>query len=137
KKTKKCKDCGAGTKRKASYPGPRCYSHHRARVAQLKNYSHAQHIADTYGGLTADEYQQMYEHQHGTCAHCRRATGKTRRLAVDHDHVTGLVRGLLCKSCNRYLGHARYDPMFYARAIDYLNNPTAKQLGIERYGETK
>ena len=56
---------------------------------------------------------------------CQRATGATRKLAVDHDHATGVVRGCLCKFDNRLLGFARDDPEFFQRAIDYLKNPPA------------
>lgn len=57
-------------------------------------------------GLTLDDYNDMLRRQAHRCAVCRRAEtvkgrgGQTRRLAVDHDHVTGAVRGLLCHRCN-------------------------------------
>jgi hypothetical protein len=42
---------------------------------------------------------------------------------VDHDHVTGAVRGVLCKSCNYGLGNFRDDPALFVSAITYLHNP--------------
>lgn len=58
----------------------------------------------------------LMEAQGGTCAICPR----TDDLCVDHDHATGVVRGLLCRSCNSGLGQFRDDPVLLAKAIDYL-----------------
>lgn len=46
----------------------------------------------------------MYEAQGGTCAICDQPCASGRRLAVDHDHVTNRIRGLLCAKCNSCLG---------------------------------
>lgn len=130
---KRCKECDPeGRRRPAPHPGPRCATHHRERKQAVRDSQHARHIASTYGGLTADEYEKMYDLQGRACAICVRATGKTRRLAVDHDHETGLVRGLLCKPCNRMLGHGRDDPDFFGRAADYLLLPPAGLAGVIR-----
>ena len=60
-------------------------------------------------GLTADQYDAMLEKQNGVCASCgKKETHRNQfgicSLAVDHDHLTGHVRGLLCGRCNRSLG---------------------------------
>lgn len=71
-------------------------------------------------GLTWDEYDAIYQAQGGRCAICG---GKPRAymLAVDHDHKTGEVRGLLCSRCNhRLLGSANDDPARLRKAADYL-----------------
>jgi hypothetical protein len=106
----------------------------REEVAKAKRRSdttHARHILVTYG-ITADEYLAIYEYQGGRCALCRRATGKTRRLAVDHCHATGRVRGLCCKFCNRLLGFARDSAEFFRRCADYLEHPPAFAVIGER-----
>lgn len=54
--------------------------------------------------LTVEQYDQMYQDQNGVCAICHEKCGSKFRLAVDHDHDTGKVRGLLCLSCNQKLG---------------------------------
>lgn len=79
-------------------------------------------------GIQPDDYDKIYAAQDGKCAICRRATGLTRRLSVDHDHATGKVRGLLCRVCNDMLGHARDDIEFFARALQYLNDPPANSI---------
>jgi hypothetical protein len=86
-------------------------------------------------GLEPGQYQQIWYAQNGVCAVCRRATGRTRRLSVDHDHKTGLVRGLLCRPCNDVLGHLRDDLEAVARLRLYLVAPPASALGIVAYHE--
>lgn len=64
--------------------------------------SHERSVRRKYG-LEPGEYDKMLAAQYGRCAICGNKP-VTIRLAVDHDHVTGKVRGLLCKRCNRALG---------------------------------
>jgi len=118
-----CKGCGSVT-RKVTAPGPRCATCHREARKASRRASHGRWILKTYG-LTLEQYEALYEAQGGVCYICRRATGKTRRLAVDHCHVTGWVRGLLCKPCNSILAHARDDVDFFHRADRYLVDPPA------------
>lgn len=53
-------------------------------------------------GISLEDYNRMYKEQNGCCAICGKFS--TRRLAVDHNHKTGVVRGLLCTYCNFFLG---------------------------------
>ena len=62
-----------------------------------------------YGLLTLSDYGRMLAEQGGTCAICGAGPDSERNhrftsLAVDHDHETGQVRGLLCSMCNRGIG---------------------------------
>jgi hypothetical protein len=82
-------------------------------------------VMKTYG-LKEGEYQALYEAQGGCCAICRRAKGLSKKLSVDHDHKTGYVRGLLCTSCNKLLGHLRDDPGLAANIVNYLLEPPAQ-----------
>lgn len=50
--------------------------------------------------FTPDDYKQRELEQGGVCAICKRPPSKSRKLAVDHHHGTGLARGLLCARCN-------------------------------------
>ena len=70
---------------------------------------------------------EMHEQQKGLCAICQREnTQKSRkkgeicRLAIDHCHETGKVRGLLCGACNKGLGHFEDDIELLLTAIIYL-----------------
>jgi hypothetical protein len=84
--------------------------------------------------ITSLEYDIILTHQGGVCAICKRPpTGN--RLAVDHDHKTGLVRGLVCWTCNRALGLLR-DRLASAQAlVEYLlGNPATLALGGQRFG---
>ncbi len=123
-KTRTCKDCGADSKRPAPHPGPRCATHHRGRKKALKRAAHARWIEKTYG-ITSEQYWAIYEAQGGTCYICQRATGATKLLAVDHDHATGYVRGLLCGPDNQLIGRLRDNPDALLRGVEYLNNPPA------------
>lgn len=130
-----CKTEGITTKRKLKIgrggkpvPGPRCATHHRAKRTTRRNYSHDRHIGETYG-ISSEEYWKIYEAQGGKCAICQRATGVRKKLSVDHCHKTGVVRGLLCGSCNRdVLGHLRDDTEALQRAITYLVTPPAVRV---------
>jgi hypothetical protein len=56
-------------------------------------------------GLTIKDYETLLKKQRGKCAICKGHSGrKGSRFAVDHDHKTGKVRGLLCLQCNTKLG---------------------------------
>lgn len=89
--------------------------------------NHEKRVQDTYG-LAEGDYERLLAAQGGKCFICHRKPG-AKRLAVDHNHETDEVRGLLCKACNRdVLGHLRDDPLALARAIEYLNDPPARRV---------
>ncbi|GAI24670.1 unnamed protein product, partial [marine sediment metagenome] len=53
--------------------------------------------------MTLDEYDKLAEHQNNVCLLCGELE-VGRRLAVDHNHKTGKIRGLLCQRCNCCIG---------------------------------
>jgi len=68
-------------------------------------------------GISSEEFDVRLNSQDGVCAICR----ETRpRLAVDHCHKTGKIRGLLCFNCNAALGLLKDDPKRLRSAIAYL-----------------
>lgn len=72
-----------------------------------------------YYGMTIETYERMAAEQGGRCAICRQRPMK-KDLNVDHDHVTGQIRRLLCGPCNRGLGQFKDNPEFIRRAAEYL-----------------
>jgi hypothetical protein len=73
-------------------------------------------------GITIEEYDNMYVKQNGKCAICGISETEFKiKFAVDHDHKTKLVRGLLCKNCNFILGHANDNITILQNAINYLS----------------
>lgn len=67
--------------------------------------------------VTSDELQELERQANGTCEICGRSG---RRMAVDHNHSTGAVRGLICGSCNSGLGLFSANAEFLLGAIEYL-----------------
>lgn len=85
-------------------------------------------LRKTYG-IGIEEYKQMQDAQNNKCVICKREetalnprTKKPRDLAVDHCHVSGEVRGLLCTECNRGLGGFKDDIELLEKAILYLKS---------------
>lgn len=96
------------------------------------------HALSTYG-LQPQGYRDLYVAQHGCCYICRKAKGMNpddpkgrggRRLAVDHNHVTGAVRGLLCsggdKTCNRIIGWLTVQAL--ERAVTYVRTEPGQDV---------
>lgn len=74
--------------------------------------------------ISIDDYNSMLSAQDGKCANkgCPNIPDPlSRMLAVDHDHVTGNVRGLLCCNCNLVLGNSGESAECFYGLIDYLN----------------
>ncbi len=80
--------------------------------------------------LNPEEYVALLDIQGGACFICRTALESGKSTHVDHCHETGLVRGLLCNSCNLALGHLKNSVPNATRLIEYLRNPPSRQLGI-------
>jgi len=71
--------------------------------------------------LTPQQYKRMLFMQNYQCAICHRPLPELEHgLAVDHDHVTGKVRGLLCLNCNTGLGQFADDVVRMHRALEYV-----------------
>jgi hypothetical protein len=86
---------------------------------------HRTRVLKTQYGMTPEEYAVLLDVQDGVCAICRRPEmtireGRVQPLSVDHDHATGVVRGLLCLRCNHGLGQFGDDVARLTSAIAYL-----------------
>lgn len=149
----RCDECLADSvDRPASWAGQvggrlvhRCATHARMARNGARMHARALRLARTYN-LTLARYEALYEAQGGVCAGCGPRTGRTgksKALAVDHDHrccpgpvsCGECVRGLLCSECNQYIGRHRDDPASILeearRLANYLILPPAKSMDHE------
>lgn len=93
-----------------------------ARQRRNTRWERLNHVRKKFG-LTAEQYEAMEIAQGYACAvtSCRRPFAELNRQPhVDHCHVTGKVRGLLCHQCNQALGNARDDVGILQGLINYL-----------------
>ena len=89
-------------------------------------------------GISLEQYNILFKEHNGVCWICQKPEtskfkdGRIKNLAVDHSHITGKVRGLLCDAHNRGLGYFQDNPKLLKRAIEYLEtkkNPPAQEVG--------
>lgn len=77
-------------------------------------------------GISTKQYETLLLSQRGVCAICqqpetaRAKNGKVKRLAVDHDHKTGRIRGLLCNNCNIGIGAFGDNDEHMRSAVAYI-----------------
>jgi len=98
----------------------------RARKSEKKKcpnggYHRNKHLVRKYG-ITLEQYDKMYKEQNGKCKICntKDTGGSGTHFAIDHNHKTGEVRGLLCQLCNTGLGMFRDSEDLLISAIKYL-----------------
>ncbi len=126
----KCRICGGTecyTSTSRGYTQRRCQecqkkktyeNYHKAEERNKGEKNHRYQLQQKYG-ITIDTYNTLLHAQGGTCAICN-APPNGRRLSVDHNHTTGIVRGLLCSKCNTGLGNFGDSRFRLQRAIKYL-----------------
>lgn len=74
-------------------------------------------------GLTPEAYNELFFKQNGRCEGCKQHQNDfNRNFAVDHDHSTGKIRGLLCVGCNLILGYAEDNSVVLLNLIKYLDS---------------
>lgn len=133
---KSCKDCGVskpltdfsvrktGKDKRTSYCKP-CHSKRNAACnrraykldpEKFKKKVKESKLLSKYG-LTAQDFNRMYEHQEGRCDICQ---CELVTPCVDHCHTANKVRGLLCQSCNKALGFVKDSPTILKAMLDYL-----------------
>ena len=83
------------------------------------------HMLQHRYGINAIRYEMMLKSQNGVCAICkgpnlRKQNNKIDRFAVDHNHLTGKIRGLLCYNCNTMIGRFENNPGLLETIIEYL-----------------
>lgn len=117
-KSYRCKSCDDSARKKWASANP-LKAKQSARERQLKH---------KYG-IDFEEYSRLLKEQDGCCAICKEDRNRTSgdnpekwNYAVDHDHSTGKVRGLLCNQCNRGLGMFKDEPELLEKALQYLRS---------------
>lgn len=82
-------------------------------------YQRKYHLNYRYG-ISAERQQSLMTSQEGRCAVCGEVLKPGKETHLDHDHVTGKVRGFLCRRCNSAIGMVQDSPAVLRRAADYL-----------------
>jgi hypothetical protein len=104
-----------------------CRPCHNKAMAEIKAKKHGSvrgyHLERRYG-LTDGEVAALHDRQGGHCLICLRR----RALHVDHDHVSGDTRGLICFRCNGGLGQFKDDPEVIRAAVDYLEGRLGERI---------
>lgn len=88
----------------------------KANPEKMRLYKRREHMLKAYG-ITLEQYEELVLAQDEKCALCFTPCDL---LQVDHDHITGHIRGLLCGKCNRGLGLLEDDVAGLLRAVEYL-----------------
>ena len=78
--------------------------------------------------LTPEQYDTFMSSQGSTCAICHNNFKNAKDTHIDHDHLTGAVRALLCSGCNVTLGHMNDDPSLLRAAAEYIEYFKALQV---------
>lgn len=96
----------------------------RERHRERRNLENKKFVLKFLYGLTQEQYDVKLAAQDNRCAICLRHKDEfKRRLAVDHNHITGLIRGLLCLTCNsQVLPLVENNPSTLVNASKYLDN---------------
>lgn len=115
----KCKDCHNKYVRTVWYVKNK--EKHIQSVTKWKSNNSDKVLATCYN-TTEDIIKELKKNN--TCAIC----SKKVKLNVDHDHVTGKVRGLLCQNCNLGLGRFMDNPNLLEKAVQYLNNAGGRSV---------
>jgi hypothetical protein len=94
---------------------------HHANKERFKELQRNNWLRNQFG-ITTEEFNVLLEQQNGGCAICGQTYGSARyrNLAVDHDHNTGKVRGLLCFNCNTGLGAFKDSTDRMQTAVSYI-----------------
>lgn len=94
-----------------------------AHKSQWERQKRKRHLKKKYN-LSIEDYDAMIEKQGGVCAICGGSLYDSRgyRPHVDHDHITGKVRGILCVHCNNAIGGWKDDKSKLIKAYNYLLN---------------
>jgi len=139
RKSTHCQDCGEDLDINPVYKN-RIYRQSRCRNCFNKRFNgrYKEQVREfclkqDYG-ITIEDYNSLLNLQDGVCAICKQES-LDKNLAVDHDHTTGEIRGLLCQKCNQAIGLLKESPDLIMNAYEYLEKTKwSKGLELVRIG---
>jgi len=108
-------DASPRVKAKKKVNAQRYYSKNKVTIKQKS----AARLRQKRTGYTPEEYNLALYNQHGHCKICGEID-RNRNLAADHNHVTGVKRGLLCSRCNLVLGRVEDNTRILTQMVLYL-----------------
>lgn len=111
----RCNDCLYKEHKRWVEENPEAVREYRAKDKWTLQKRCARH------GITPEEFWSIYEEQDGACPVCDKPI-EAEDSAIDHNHKTGEVRGILCKTCNRALGLLGDSPDTMFRGFTYLQD---------------
>jgi hypothetical protein len=122
----RCKECRTAAAKAWRKSKP---DYEKARYIALRAETRERHLKRKYG-VDLAEYDRMLAQQNGRCAICSKPESEQFKgvFHVDHDHSTGVVRGLLCRGCNHMLGVVKDDPTILLKAVGYLVPQVAAEV---------
>lgn len=132
--TKTCGDCGKTWESAFTGRMPSkceiCWNRsHRERNRKSSNYWSTKYRLRIKYGMTIEQFEEMLRAQNNRCKIGGEEFGEGCPPVVDHNHTTGMVRGLLCKNCNTGIGMLKESPDRLFAAFNYLEDD---KLGIKR-----
>jgi len=77
-------------------------------------------------GITGEQRYKIIEAHGNKCDVCQCELLESKLACVDHDHATGVIRGILCHNCNRALGLLKDNEVIIQRLVEYLRASRAK-----------
>lgn len=105
-----CKECNRATARRRYASDPERYSREARESRQRHRPTYRRYFLKSAYGLTEAQVDAMLSDQNGRCAICQtdKFGGPGKRPHIDHNRITGKIRGLLCQQCNTALGLAQH-----------------------------
>ncbi len=102
----------------------------RVKNPEREKYTQWKSDLKRHYGLTPEDYEALFDGQSGCCPICGLTLPEGKNTHVDHDHKTGVVRGLLCHHCNMLLGQARDSKEVLRAAIAYLESAEGRSPDV-------
>lgn len=127
-KRPRCKLCCSNASKKSNSKLTSKQRHKQRYNDYYKPIAQDKRLTKLYG-ITLKEYNEMLRQQNNSCAICglnedlhTTHTGRHKYFAVDHNHLTGAIRGLLCCMCNSGLGQFKDNAVYLENAAKYLSH---------------